>query len=71
MSQAVQLELQLPDDLADFRFPHGVQRRLRELLDRQDAGLTLTDAEREEAEGLVHLAELLSRLRLRAERLAT
>jgi hypothetical protein len=38
------------------------------LLDRQDEGSTLTTAERQEAEGLVNLAELLSLLRLRAER---
>jgi hypothetical protein len=40
------------------------------LLDRQDRGIRLTEAERQEAEGLVDLAELLTLLRLRAERLA-
>ena len=34
----------------------------------EDEGVTLTAAERQEAEGLVNLAELLSLLRLRAER---
>jgi hypothetical protein len=38
--------------------------------DRQDAGQPLTDPERAEAEGLVNLAEFLSLLRLRAERLS-
>jgi hypothetical protein len=41
---------------------------LTELLDKQDQGTPLTDAERLEAEGLVDLAELLSLLRMRLER---
>jgi hypothetical protein len=64
MSQAIHLELEVPDDLARLRLPAGVQQRLTELLDRQDTGIALTDAERHEAEGLVDLAELLSLLRL-------
>lgn len=68
MSQ-VHLELEVPDELARFRLPSGVQRRLQALLDRQDAGTALTDDERGEAEGLVDLSEMLSVLRLRAERL--
>jgi hypothetical protein len=69
MSRAIHLEVELPDDLARLRLPEGVQQRLTELLDKQDAGLTLTDPERREAEGLVDLAELLSLLRMRSERL--
>ena len=38
MSQAIHLELELPDDLARLRLPEGVQRRLTELLDKQDMG---------------------------------
>ena len=68
MSQVVAIELEMPDDLARFRLPPGVQARLQALLDRQDHGATLTMAERQEAEGLVTLAELLSLLRLRSER---
>ena len=68
MSQVVAIELEVPDDLAGFRLPPGVQTRLQSLLDRQDDGASLTTAERQEAEGLVTLAELLSLLRLRAER---
>ena len=68
MSQVVAVDLELPDDLSRFRLPAGVEARLRELLDRQDRGATLSAAERREAEGLVDLAELLSLLRLRAER---
>ena len=46
----------------------GVQARLQSLLDRQDSGQPLNPSERSEAEGLVNLAELLTLLRLRAER---
>jgi hypothetical protein len=68
MPRVVAIELEIPDDLAEFRLPAGVHARLQELLDRQDRGLILSAAERHEAEGLVNLAELLSLLRLRAER---
>ncbi len=68
MARAVAIELEMPDDLRRFRLPAGVQARLRELLDRQDAGRPLTRRERREAEGLVRLAELLTLLKLRAER---
>jgi hypothetical protein len=70
MAESMLIELQVPGDLARFQLPAGVQSRLQELLDRQDSGQALTDAERSEAEGLVSLAELLSLLRLRAERAA-
>lgn len=62
------LELDLRDDLARFRLPEAVAARLQTLLDRQDSGQPLTAQEREEAEGLVDLAEFLTLLRLRAER---
>jgi hypothetical protein len=68
MSLTVQIEL--PDELPEFCLPHGVQERLQELLNRQDSGHSLTPAERSEAEGLVDLAELLTLLRLRTERLS-
>jgi len=68
MSQSVHFEVEVPDDLARFRLPGGVQRRLQELLDRQDGGLELTRDEQREAEGLVDLADLLALLQLRAER---
>jgi hypothetical protein len=60
----------MPDDLAQFRLPHGVDVRLSDLLGRQDRGEPLSPDERQEAEGLVNLAETLSLLRLRAERTA-
>ena len=63
------IEVDLPSDLARFRLPEAVAARLHALLDRQDSGQDLTASEREEAEGLVNLAELLTLLRLRAERM--
>ena len=69
MPQAIQVEVEMPGDLARFRLPKGVQKRLQILLNRQDQGHPLTVAEKREAEGLVDLAEMLSLLRLRSERL--
>jgi hypothetical protein len=71
MPQAIHLELEIPEDLARLRLPDGVQQRLTALLDKQEAGSALTEAERREAEGLVDLAELLLLLRLRSERVAS
>lgn len=64
-------EVDFPADLAQFRLPEGVAARLQTLLDRQDSGQPLTGGEKDEAEGLVQLAEFLALLRLRAERLAS
>ena len=63
----VPIELEIPDDLSHFHLPAGVNARLHELLDRQDRDQSLSAAERDEAEGLVNLAEMLSLLRLRVE----
>ncbi len=68
MSQQVLVEIEMPAALNQFKLPSGVNERLQELLDRQDRGDTLTDGERREAEGLVDLAEFLSLLRLRSNR---
>ena len=62
----INLELDLPADMAGLVLPEGVDRRLHSLLDKQDRGDPLTEDEVVEAEGLVNLAELLSLLRLRA-----
>jgi hypothetical protein len=64
------LEVELPADLDRFRLPQAVADRLQSLLDRQDSDQPLTPQERAEAEGLVNLAEFLTLLRLRAERLS-
>ena len=63
------LKVDLPADLARFRLPEAVAARLQALLDRQESGPPLTALEREEAEGLVSLSDLLTLLRLRAERM--
>jgi hypothetical protein len=68
MAQQVLVEIEMPAALHRFKLPLGVGERLQSLLDRQDAGETLTDGERREAEGLVELAEFLSLLKLRSHR---
>jgi len=68
MASAVRIEIEVPHDLALFRLPNGVRERLASLLNKQNEGQPLTDSERRKAEGLVDLADLLSLLRLRAER---
>jgi hypothetical protein len=60
--------IEIPVELACVELPEAVQARLQALLDRQDAGEPLTAAERQEAEGLVELAEFLSLLHRRAQR---
>ena len=69
MSQHILVEIEMPAELDQFRLPVALNDRLQELLDRQDRGGRLTASERKEAEGLVDLAELLSLLRLRAQRI--
>jgi hypothetical protein len=64
------LEVDLPADLARFRLPEALATRLQDFLDRQDSGKPLTPKEWGEAEALVNLAEFLALLRLRAERMA-
>jgi len=60
--------IEVPVELTRFQLPKAVQARLHQLLDRQDEGQSLTQAERQEAEGLVELSEFLSLLRLRSTR---
>lgn len=69
MTASVVLEIEMPDGMETFQLPAGVHHRLQELLDKQESGKTLTPAEREEATGLVDMAEWLSLLRLRSQRL--
>lgn len=66
--KTITFSLRIPADLGHFKLPRGVEARLQSLLDRQDHGLGLTKAERNEAEGLVDLAESLTLLKLRASR---
>jgi len=60
--------IEIPEEVARFRLPEAVQARLQYLLDRQDAGGVLSHDERQEAEGLVDLAEFLSLIHLRVGR---
>ncbi|MDY7013686.1 MAG: hypothetical protein SVX43_08860 [Cyanobacteriota bacterium] len=62
--------VEIPLELTRFQLPPAVQARLQGLLDRQDEGYTLSQAERQEAEGLVELMEFLSLLRLRSTRVS-
>jgi hypothetical protein len=57
--------IEIPAELTYFQLPNAVQERLQFLLDRQDTGEQLNQTERQEAEGLVELAEFLSLIRLR------
>ena len=69
MIKALTIDVDLPTELNRFRLPKAVAARLQMLLDRQDSGQPLTTDEHDEAEGLVNLAEFLTLLRLRAERM--
>ena len=71
MFRPVVFEIEVPDTLDRLRLPAGVDQRLTALLDRQDDVGGLTPEERREAEGLTDLSELLSLLRLRAQRLGS
>lgn len=60
--------VKIPIELTRFQLPPAVHDRLQFLLDRQDQGESLSQAEQQEAEGLVELAEFLSLLQLRSTR---
>lgn len=65
------VEIEMPEGWEKFRLPEGLDKRLHDLLDRQDQGQALTPQEREEAQGLVDMAEWLSLLQLHARRIAS
>lgn len=65
MAQAL-IKIEVPLSTKQFKLPKAVNNRLQQLLDRQDQGKKLSTAEREEAEGLVDLSEMLSHLRMRS-----
>ena len=46
------LRIEVPAEFAQLKLASAVNGRLQYLLDRQDSGETLTDMERQEAEGL-------------------
>ena len=67
---AMIIDIDRPGELPQFRLPKAVDDRLQSLPDRQDSGQPLSASERDEAEGLVNLAEFLTLLRMRAERMS-
>lgn len=67
MKSGSTIELPMPSALSDFKLPAGVMRRLTALLDRQDSGVSLSNSEKREAEGLVEMSEFLTLLKLRAK----
>lgn len=62
--------VEIPLELTRFQLSPAVQARLQFLLDCQDEGYNLSQAERQEAEGLVELVEFLSLLQLRSTRVS-
>lgn len=64
---SVTVELDLPPDWSEFRMPGALKARLTDLLDQQDSGLGLSDPEREEAQALTELSDMLSLMKLRAK----
>lgn len=61
-------ELELPEVLNELRFPKRLDDRLHSLLDKQNEYGDLSPEEFEEAEYLVELAQLITILRMRAQR---
>ncbi len=68
MVQNLTVKVEMPISARQIKLPRGVNARLQKLLDRQDRGEKLTAEEKREADGLVELAEMLSLMRLRSER---
>jgi hypothetical protein len=65
---SVTIEVELPDDWAQFSLPPALDARLTTLLDEQDRAGVLEESQRREAEALCKLVDMLAVLRLRAER---
>lgn len=68
MAQNATVNIDMPIAVEKIQLPKAVDKRLQDLLDRQDGGEKLTAQERKEAEGLVELSEMLSLMRLRTKR---
>ncbi|MEQ8790697.1 MAG: hypothetical protein RIC55_30650 [Pirellulaceae bacterium] len=65
---SVTLQLELPDDWEQLRLPPALDARLQTLLDRLDEQGSLSESERDEAEALADLVDMLALLKLRANR---
>lgn len=64
------MEVDLPEDWARFSLPPALNARLTALLNQQDQSGQLTEDERREADALCELVDLLTLIKLRAERAA-
>ncbi len=71
MVQNLTVNVEMPISVHPIKLPKGVNDRLQKLLDRQDRGEKLSSEEKREADGLVELAETLSLLRIRTERVTS
>lgn len=67
---SVTLQLELPEDWDQFSLPPALNDRLQSLLDQQEQGNPLTESERQEAQALCDLVDMLAILKIRAERAA-
>jgi hypothetical protein len=67
MSRSVFVEVDLPEQWRKFRLPAALDDRLRELLDRQDRDGKLLLRERQEAEALVELVDILTLMKARTK----
>jgi hypothetical protein len=65
MSPMIAAPVDWIESVGNLRFPSKADRRLQELMDRNNEGL-LTGSEREELEALVELSERLSLVRAEA-----
>ncbi len=70
MAQNLVVELAVLEEFDRLRLPDALNQRLQQLLDRQDRGEALNEAERTKADGPVDLAESLSVIGLRASPLS-
>ncbi len=65
MSKTVEAPSDFMEELADFKFPPSTQRRLTQLMDKNNEG-TLTAEEREDLKALVEISERMALLKGRA-----
>jgi hypothetical protein len=65
MSAVVQAPLEMVEAVASLRLPGRTDRRLQDLMDRNNEG-RLTATEREDLEALVELRETISLIRAKA-----
>ncbi len=68
MGQSVLIELPLSKQWSRLRMPKALDRRLQDLLDKQDQQGRLSKSERSEAEALVEMSDMISLLKLRVAR---